>query len=710
MASRIKGITVEIGGDTTPLQKALKDVDASLSNTQKQLKDVNKLLKLDPNNIDLLKQRQELLGNAVKDTKEKLDTEVEALRQLKAGEQTPEVIEQQKSLEREIAQTSATLQSYKEDLAQASPMLTQLGNVSADVAEKTKKISAAAAGVGVALLGNAYNAALAADDLNTLAKQTGFTTDELQKMQYASDLIDVSVDAMTGSMKKLTSNMSSGAEVFGTLGVAIYDSEGNMRNATDVWYDSLEALSQVENETERDALSMQLFGKSAADLSGIIDDGGAALKDLGQEAEDLGLVLDQDALDAANEFNDAMDKMKARTSAALLKVGNALAKTLVPAIEKVLEFVTKMVEWFTKLDGSTQKTILIIAGLVAAISPVAKVISVATNAIKAIKVAMVAFNPTVLIVVAAIGALIAIGVALYKNWDTVKAKLEQFKNAMLTTWNNIKTAVTTAIESVRVAISTKIDQAKAAVETAVNSIKNFLSFQNLANTVGTVFNTIKTNISNKIEEAKNFVDETVKKIVGFFDISGSSWKLPDISEVVNGVKDTAKGIIDKIVGFFDLSGNGWKLPSISDVLEGVKNTAKGVIDKITGLFDLSGKDWSLPKIKLPHFKVTGGFGWSWNGGVTLPKVEVDWYKRAYDNPVIFSDPTVLATPNGYKGFGDGNGAEIVMGMNKLKELVAANSGITVNMTVNGNGLDANQLSDIVISKLTTTIQRNNQRW
>ena len=74
MANRIKGITVEIGGDTTKLQNALKGVNSSIKTTQAELKDVEKLLKLDPGNTELLAQKHRLLGDAVKETKEKLAT------------------------------------------------------------------------------------------------------------------------------------------------------------------------------------------------------------------------------------------------------------------------------------------------------------------------------------------------------------------------------------------------------------------------------------------------------------------------------------------------------------------------------------------------------------------------------------------------------------------------------------------------------------
>ena len=369
--SRIKGITIEFGGDTTQLSKALKEIDSSLKDTQGQLKDVNKLLKLDPSNTELLKQKQELLGKAVGDSKTRLDELKKALEQLENAPNAQETIDQQNALKREIIETEQALEDYQEQLKNSNPLLESFAAKSGEVAEKTKGLSTAAAGLAGALVGNAIASAGAADDLNALSQQTGFSVEELQKMQYASDIVDVSMDQMTGSIQKMTKQMSSGNSAFEELGVSIFDANGNMRDASDVWHESIKALSEIDNETQRDALSMEIFGKSAMDMAGIIDDGGEALNSLGQEAEDLGLIMSQDMVDDANEMQDALDRMKGRTQQAFLKMGSTLAKTLVPAFDKLVQIVTKVVTWFSNLSGGTQKVILIIAGLVAAISPVA---------------------------------------------------------------------------------------------------------------------------------------------------------------------------------------------------------------------------------------------------------------------------------------------------------------------------------------------------
>lgn len=463
---KIRGITIELGLDTKGFQANLKQIDSSLKNTQSQLKDVNKLLKLDPTNTELLRQKQDLLKKATEDTKKRLDELNSALKQMESAPNASETIEQQNALKREIIETKSALDEYEDALGRSNVALNVIAGTSKEVAEKTKAISAVSGGLATALVGNAINSASMADDLNTLSSQTGFTVEELQKMKYASDIVDVSMDQMTGSIQKMTKQMSSGNKAFETLGVSLTDSNGNMRDAKDVWYDSLDALSKVENETERDALSMEIFGKSAMDMAGIIDDGGASLKALGDEAEGLGLIMSQDMVDDANALQDSIDRMKGRTEQAFLTMGASLASSLVPAFEKVLDVVTQVVQWFANLDGGTQQTILVILGLIASISPLAGLISQITTVVMGLSSAFAFITSPIGIVIGIIGALIAIGVLLWKNWDTIKEKASALFSSISNTFDRIKSA-----------ISDKINSAKEAVHNAIERIKSFFKFE-----------------------------------------------------------------------------------------------------------------------------------------------------------------------------------------------------------------------------------------
>lgn len=487
MANRLKGLTIEIKGETVQLTESLKKVDDSLKNTQSQLKDVNKLLKLDPKNTELLKQKQDLLGQAVKDTKDRHKELKEALQNMEAAG-VDKTSEQYKALQREIIATEQSLESYEKQLNALNPSVQAFGVSMKELSDKTRGLStAAASGLG-SMVGLAVNAGKTADDLLTLSRNTGISVNELQKMQYASDLIDVSMDQMTGSLTKMTKQMASGNDAFATLGVSITDADGNMRSATDVWYESLEALSQVENGTLRDQLAMELFGKSAMDLSGIVDDGGAALRQYGQEAEDMGLILSDDAVNSAGEFNDALDRLKATAQQSFFEAGATLAETLIPMLETLVQKVSEVLTWFGSLDGNTQTLIMTVLGLVAAISPIAGLISGIVTIGGALAAVTAPMAATFLGIVAAVGAVIAIGVLLYQNWETIKQKAGELWNTISEKFNAIKQTIGDAVsgawrtvtekfESIRSTIGEKIEGAKQKVADAIQAIKNLFNFQ-----------------------------------------------------------------------------------------------------------------------------------------------------------------------------------------------------------------------------------------
>ena len=599
MAGRIAGITIEIGGNTTKLQKALSGVDKQLRATQANLKDVNKLLKLNPGNTELLTQKQKNLTEAIQLTKDRLNQ----LKDAQSGVQKGSA--EWDALQREIIETEGRLRGLQTEMRNFGSVtaqqikvvggkLQEAGGKIEDVGRKLSGISAGAAAIGGGLLKLGYNAVQSADDLNTLSKQTGISTDELQKMQYASDLVDVSIEDITGALRKMKPKMDENNETFKNLGVSVTNADGSLRSATDVFYDSIKALSGIQNETERDQIAMALFGKGADELAGIIDDGGDALKQYGDEAENLGLIMSGDTLDALNKTNDVIDQTKARLAGTAAQIGADVATVLGPALEKGAEWIGTITAKLRELTPEQTETILKIVGIVAAIGPVlvigGKLIAGIGSLISVIG-SVVGFLGGPLTI--AIAAVIAIGVLLYKNWDTIKEKAVNLWNGLKSTFENIKTTISNVVQSV------------------------ISKVQSLWEKISTTFNNIKDKIKN--------------------------------------VVDTIKGIFNTTISF--------------------------------------------PHIKLPHFNVSGGqIPWGLGGKGTPPSISIDWYRKAYQNPVVFTSPTVLPTSSGLKGFGDGSGAEIVMGLDKLRQLVGANQQQPsvqigkVDIVIEGAGKNADQIA------------------
>lgn len=191
MASRIKGITVEIGGDTTGLDKALKSVNTTIKNTQSSLKDVNKLLKLDPSNTELLSQKQKLLKDAIGATKEKLDSLKAAQEQAKAQLESGDLGQDKyDALQREIIETEEELKRLQEQAATTSTSLAKID----EVGQKMESVGNSIAGAGKSMMpltlaiGGVGTAAVktAADfdaGMSQVAAISGATGDDLEALR-----------------------------------------------------------------------------------------------------------------------------------------------------------------------------------------------------------------------------------------------------------------------------------------------------------------------------------------------------------------------------------------------------------------------------------------------------------------------------------------------------------------------------------------------
>ena len=704
MASgRIQGITIEIDGNTTKLSQSLKSVDGQINETQKALKDINKLLKLDPGNVELLTQKQKNLTGAIENTEKRLKELKDAQSNVAKG------TDEWDRLQREIIATEQDLDKLKsqykdfgsvaaQQIAAAGQKMEDFGNKVSKAGDALMPLSKAATGALGALGGMAYKAVSSADELNTLSKQTGFTTEEIQKMKYASDLVDVSFEDIEGALKKLKPKITDNNKVLADLGVTTKNADGSTRDATDVFYDAIEALSKITNETDRDQKAMELFGKSADSLAGIIDDGGAALKAYGKEAEDLGIIMGQDTVDSLSKVNDTLDKLKGQAGGALGKLGGTVAEVLAPSLEKLLGIVGKVTDAISKLTPEQAETILKVLAITAAIGPllktggklisgVGKALKLAPKIATAVKVVGAALSPTTLIIAAVVAAVVALGVIIYKNWDKIKAWTLDMVAKIKAAWENAKEAISNTVNNIKDTIVNVWTNIKASVTTTISD---------LTAAIAEKWENIKTTVAEKVSG----IVQKVKDLFSF-KFSLPSSHLPSWSEI----KQTLSDIVDNVKGLFnfDFKLPGLKLPTWTEI----KTTLDDIVKKAKEAFDFN---WSLPHIKLPHFKVQGGkWPYGLGGEGYLPSISIDWYRRAYQNAVMFTRPTVLQTSQGLKGFGDGTGAEIVMGINKLRELVGASQNVVVNVYgAQGQSVDA--LADAVTRRIVNMQRQRNSAY
>lgn len=207
-----------------------------------------------------------------------------------------------------------------------------LGNMAADAARKL----ADSAMDAVRALAEAGRAAAAyADEILTASTVTGLSTDTLQEYAYAADLIDTDLEDVEKALARNVKSMSSAqsgskayAEAYEALGVSVTDANGNLRSSEEVFWDCIDALGKVQNETEADAIAMQIFGKSARDLNPLIQVGSEGFRNFADEAHEAGAVLSGDTLDSLGKVDDSLQRLDSQMSAFKNAAGAAIAPVL----------------------------------------------------------------------------------------------------------------------------------------------------------------------------------------------------------------------------------------------------------------------------------------------------------------------------------------------------------------------------------------------
>lgn len=358
---QIKGITIKIEGDTSPLARDLQSVNRDISQTQRALRDVQRALELDPTNVELLAQQEQLLNRQIEQTSQKLELEQQAAEDAREALEIGSISQEEyATLQAEVVRTASSLGELEEQAASSADGLNDTGEAAEEAGDSAEdsaesfenwgeviKVAAEAAVAAIAAVGAAVGAAAGAlvsattdtaalaDEVLTLSSVTSLSTDTLQEMNYASELLDVSTDTMTGAMTRMVRSLDeaatgtgAAAEAYAALGVSVTDSSGNLRDTEDIFWDVVDSLGEIENATERDAIAMNLLGRSSRELNPLIEAGSEGFAQLAEEAHETGYVMSGDTLDAFGELDDNLQRLNNGTTAAR----NAIGQVLLPVL------------------------------------------------------------------------------------------------------------------------------------------------------------------------------------------------------------------------------------------------------------------------------------------------------------------------------------------------------------------------------------------
>lgn len=334
MANRIKGITIEIGGDTTKLDKALSSVNKTIKNTQSQLKDVNKLLKLDPNNTELLAQKQRLLGDAINQTKEKLQMLKEAAEKSNKALANGEISQDQyDAIQREIIETENSLKGLEAEFSNTGESSTAMadkmgavGEAMQEVGKKMTAVSVAIASVGAAAIKSAKELD---EGYDTIITKTGATGESLEEMKSIADEL---FGEMPVDMANVGAAIGEVNTRFGLTGESLKNVSRSFIQFAEInGVDVSSAIDEVQK-------SMSAYGISAEKTADILD----VLNYVGQATGVSTSKLSQGLVQNATSFKEL--GLNIEQSAMLmgqLEKSGANSETVMNGLRKALKSATK---------------------------------------------------------------------------------------------------------------------------------------------------------------------------------------------------------------------------------------------------------------------------------------------------------------------------------------------------------------------------------
>lgn len=381
------GLKIGVEGEKE-FKNALRDINQSFKVLGSEMNLISSQFDKQDKSIGALTARNQLLNKEIDTQKDKVSTLEKALQnaatsfgendkrtqawQIQLNNANADLNKMRKELDDNNKALNTTGNEFNEaekEAGQFADEVTDAANKADDAGSRFDKLGGvlkgigAAFAVGMAAIGTAavsaakaltdmtVNASSYADEIITISTVTGMSTESLQAYKYAAELVDVSMETLTGSMAKQIKSMSSArdgsssmGEAYAKLGISVADSNGQLRDSEIVYWETIDALGKMSNETERDALAMQIFGKSAQDLNPLIAQGSAGIAELTEEAKRMGAVMSEDSLSALGAFDDSVQRLKAGASAAQ----NALGMVLLPQLQILADEGGVLIGDFTK--------------------------------------------------------------------------------------------------------------------------------------------------------------------------------------------------------------------------------------------------------------------------------------------------------------------------------------------------------------------------
>lgn len=517
-------------------------------------------------------------------------------------------------------------------------------------------IAAGTAAVGTAMVKGASEVASYGDKIDKNSQKMGISAKAYQEWDAILQHSGSSIEGMQRGMMTLSKAAASGDDAFKKLGFSQKDLK--KMNQEELFEATIRGLQGMKEGSERTALAQKLLGGAAKELGPLLNTSAAETEAMRQRVHELGGVMSDEAVKASAAYQDSLQDMK--TSMDGLKRG--IFSEFMPGITGVMDGLTDI---FSGKTGSGVE--MVTSGISHMIQKISegmpKVLEVGGKIVSGLLLAISDNLPDIVKQGSAI--IIELVTGIVKNLPKiVKSGLEIILTLADSLSDSLPDLIPVIMDVIITITETLLNPEnvgkllKAALQIVLAIGKGILdALSNFVVWASTIVQKLTDGIKNKFNDIKNTGKAAIASMIDGIKSTFSNLMSAG-SDVIERVKT---GISDAFNRFRDWIGE--KFLSLKEKItapfDTARETIRGIIEKIKDLFNF---EWKLPKLKMPHFS------WTWQKVgdiVKLPKISVDWYAKAYENPIMFTQPTVMATAGGLKGFGDRTGGEIVYGKNQL---------------------------------------------
>lgn len=686
MADKIRGITIELNGDSTGLMKAVKQTNTALKQTQSSLKDVNKLLKLDPGNTTLLAQKQDYLKKAIDETSKKLEEEKKVLDELKKSGDSDKTVEQQRALERQIAETTNKLEGLKKETKEFGSVASQQFGLAA---QKLKDV-----GKGVTEVGKGMSTHVTAPILAVGAASIA----AFSEVDAAMDTIVVKTGASGKAledMQTIVGDLATSIPVsFEDAGTAV----GEVNTRFGATGEELEKLS---------AKFLKFAQINGTDVNSTIDATQKSMAAWGIQADQTG------------EYLDTLNKVGQNTGISMDALNAAMASNA-ETFQQMGMGAADAANFLGQIEVSGVDTSAALKGMQTAMKNAAKEGKTLPEALAELQTVMNSSASDTDKLNAAIEFFGAkAGPQMFNAMQQGTVTLDDFGAALTDNFGSVEQTFDATLDPV--------DQ----MTTAMNDLK--LAGAELGGSIQEVLAPVLEDVAKKLQELRIWwqsldpaMQQNIVKI-GLV-VAAIGPLLVVLGTVISSVGAVA-GVIGTVVGVL---GGPLTVAIAAAVAAGVllyqnwdtiKQKVTEMIDKVKTAFDemkqkvIDTKDSIITNIrelvnkvknliKLPHFKITGEFSLT---PPRAPHVSVDWYAKAMQSGMILNGATIFGSANGRLLGGGEAGAEAVVGVNSLMSMIKSAVGDTVNyggvnvVVYGAPGQDVEELADIISDRINAQV-------